>query len=114
MKKIFILLALMALAACSEDFAWALGDHSVYAPAVAYSATGTSGKALNANFNRKYLLVVNEGSQTVYVKVDAAHSGTEGVPIVAGGAWEPIVAPVNSLYIKSASGTQTISIVEGN
>lgn len=88
-------------------------DHTVINQQLSVSVTGTSTKLLNANVNRKYLIIINSGTDAIYIKAASAHSGTEGVKIPAGGNWEPFVPPIDSLYFKSASGTQAVSIIEG-
>lgn len=77
------------------------------------TATTTSAEASVLNMKRQYLLIINKGTATVYAKIGSAHSGTEGVPIPAGGNWEPFVIPVGAVYLKSASGSQSVSVVEG-
>lgn len=78
------------------------------------TATTTSTKYLENNSLRNYLLIVNKGSVTIYVKFGSASTGTDGVPIVAGGNYEPFEAPIDSVYIKSSSGSQPVLIFEGN
>ena len=74
----------------------------------------TSAQALAANLERKYLLIQNKGAAAVYVKFNSIHIGTEGISIPAGGNWEPSLVPLNSIWMKAASGTQTVSVIEGN
>lgn len=78
------------------------------------TATTTSTVALAENKERRYLLIQNNGAVTVYVKFGAAHSGTEGVWIIAGGNYEPFQAPLESIYVKSASSTAAVTIIEAN
>lgn len=89
-------------------------DRTVLAAPVAYTATGTSAVAVAANQNRKYLLIQNNGSASVYLKPAVVHSGTEGIVLIAGGVWEPLSVPVDAIYAKSASGSQALVIQEGN
>lgn len=77
------------------------------------NATTTSTEALAANGQRFYLLIVNKGTQTVYVKFNASSTGTEGIPIPAGGNYEPLHVPTTSVYVLSSSGTQALYILEG-
>lgn len=93
---------------------FAFAEPTILNNQILVSATVTSTLRLAANKNRKYLIIINNGSQTVYVKMGSAHTTTEGIPIVAGGNWEPIQTPIDSVYLKSASGTQSVSINEGN
>lgn len=74
----------------------------------------SSALVLAANPDRKYLVIQNTSAISVYVKFGSAHSGTEGVLITAGGNYEPNEVPTDSVYAKSASGTPTLNIVEGN
>lgn len=78
------------------------------------SVDGTTGLHLAANPTRNYLLLQNKGSASVYVKFGSAHSGTEGIELAAGQSYEPIKAPADAIYMKSASGTQTVLTAEGN
>ena len=78
----------------------------------AVSATTTSALLLAANRKRCGLLLVNDGAVTVYVKPGSALTGTEGVPIIASGNWEPYRMFGDALYIKAASGTQSVRVIE--
>lgn len=77
------------------------------------SASGTSTKILDARTTRNYLLFQNNGATNIYLKFDAIHSGTEGIVVIAGGVWEPIEVPRNSIWIKAASATPSYTILEG-
>ncbi len=78
------------------------------------TATTTSTLAISTNVNRRYLLIQNKGSHSIYVKIQSAHEvGEEGVVIVAGGNWEPTVVPVDSIFLQSASATSDFTIVQG-
>jgi hypothetical protein len=103
--KLFLLLALCLSAPSQAD--------SFYAP-VAVTATTTSTLAMAKNNMRGYLIIVNTGSVTVYAKFGSAHSATEGIPIPAGGSYEPIQAPVNSVYLVTASSTSAVTLLQGN
>ena len=78
------------------------------------TATTVSTLFAASNNTRNYLLVQNKGTGIIYVKAGSVHSGTEGVLIPAGGNWEPIQAPLDSIWIKAAAGVQAISIIQGN
>lgn len=83
---------------------------------VQYDATVTTSSALviEASATRKYLLIQNKGSTNIFVKVNSVHVANEGVEIVAGGNWEPSPESlINSFYMKSSSGSDTVSITEG-
>lgn len=75
--------------------------------------TGSPSPALANNLARIYLLVVNKGANSVYFKCGSSFSGTEGVLIPAGGNYEPLKAPLCDVYLKSASGSNIVSILEG-
>lgn len=76
-------------------------------------ATVTSTQAVPGNGHRTYFIFQNKGTDSIFLKVDSVHIGTEGIEISAGGNYEPFVAPTNSIFIKAASGSQTFSIIEG-
>lgn len=80
---------------------------------VAFTATTTSAQALAANTYRRYLIIQNRGTGSVYVKFDAVHSGTEGPEIIGGGNYELLTPPYNSVYIVAATGTQSVVLYEG-
>ena len=77
------------------------------------TATTTSTSIIGQNLSRGYLLIVNKGTQDVFVKARTEHSSTEGVRIIPGGNWEPFVVPVDEMFIKSSSGSQSVSVIEG-
>lgn len=77
------------------------------------TATVTSAQILGTNNNRKYLLIQNTGAQSIILKFDTVQSASEGIVISAGGNYEPISAPTDPLFIRSASGTSTYTLIEG-
>lgn len=77
------------------------------------TATTVSAVGLAANSRRAYLLIQNQGAVTVTVTIGGAQAASEGIQIVAGGSWEPIVVPLDSIAFKSASSTAAVSVVEG-
>lgn len=80
--------------------------------AQAVSTTSTS--YLAARSGRRYLYIKNQDAAiVVYIKIGSIHSTTEGVTLAAGAVWEPQVIPAGAIWIKSASGTPTVQIVEG-
>jgi hypothetical protein len=108
-KILFLFSVFFVFAACQPAFA----DFNVQTDAL-YTATVTSTKVISRNNSRHYLLIQNLSSTIgVTVTLGAAQSAGEGVYIVAGGNWEPIVAPHDSIYLKSASSTASVEIVEG-
>lgn len=77
------------------------------------TATVTSTQVLPPKANRDYLLIINTGAGALVVKMASAHSANEGVQIPAGGNWEAFVPPVDSIYLKGASGSTTYNLIEG-
>lgn len=77
------------------------------------SVTTSSSLVLLRQTGTIYLLIVNKGSQTVYVKFGSNVGVGEGIPIPAGGSYEPINPPDDAVYMKSASGTQSIELLRG-
>lgn len=77
------------------------------------TVTTTSASVLGVDLRRNYLLIQNKGSDTIYLKCDSAHSGTEGIEIVADGYFEPFEAPTCALYLKAASGSQNVHVFSG-
>lgn len=73
----------------------------------------TSALAVAANSSRAYLIIQNRGGVAVYVKFGSAHSGTEGIELAAGVSYEPYKVPIDSIYLKAASGTPSVTIYEG-
>lgn len=108
MKKIFLILAFLLAAP-----AWALSENVYVRSEFEMGATTTSTQALGANPLRNYLLIQNKGTDTIYVKFNAAGSAGEGVMVTAGGNYEPLKPLTSSFYVRAASGTQTLTVIEG-
>ncbi|MFI5416187.1 MAG: hypothetical protein ACHQXJ_02415 [Nitrososphaerales archaeon] len=68
---------------------------------------------MSGNAARTYLIIMNTGGNTVIVKFGSVQSALEGVPIPAGGSYEPIEAPGNSVWIETASATSTVTLMQG-
>ena len=79
-----------------------------------HTATGTSTLALPANSDRVYLLIQNQGTDSIIVNVGAAQVGSNGILIPAGGNWEALRAPLDAIYLKAVTGSQAVEILEGN
>lgn len=78
-------------------------------------ATSTSSaKVLNANPDRKYLLIINVGATAVTIYFGGANVSSAGVVIGAGGNYEPSKVPTDVIWAKAASGTPSLNIIEGN
>lgn len=50
--------------------------------------TANTAASIAANPNRKYMLIVNTGTATVRMAIDATASATVGIPIEPGGNYE--------------------------
>ena len=61
---------------------------------------------------RAYVIVVNTGPATIFAAFGRAANAATGVPIVAGGNYEPILGFVNSLHVSSTVAGSAV-IVEG-
>lgn len=109
MKFILFALVLLPLGAMAQTY------NCNFTTQQDYTATGSSVNILSKNKNRRCLVIRNNGSTTVLVKFDSAHSALENFKITSGSTWEPVVIPVNSIYIKSInSGLPTnITVLEG-
>lgn len=105
MKTIFILvLCLLGTPAFATVF---------YGPPVTVTATVTSTQELTQNNSRMYLLIQNTGSNPVIVKFGSAQTGVEGITVPAGGNYEPIVAPADSVWMRSSASTSAVTIQQG-
>lgn len=76
------------------------------------SVTTTAAKVLDVDGQRNYLLIQNKGTDTVLVNCDGI-TGVDAIQITAGGNWEPLRVPTCSLFMKSASGSQTVHVLSG-
>lgn len=108
MKKLLLLILVLLIPV------GVYANQFLFGTPVAVSVTTTPAVALAANSLRAYLLIVNTGATPVIVKFGSAPaSGTDGVPIPAGGNYEPFRPPANSVYVRTASSTSTLVIVQG-
>lgn len=83
------------------------------------SMTSTSAAVLAVNNDRKYALVVNDGSATVYLNLGATAVANQGVRVNANGGSYEISREAGNLtgvVINgiTASGTATMLITEGS
>lgn len=85
-----------------------------YATPSVVSLTTASTKLLDQDNMRTYLIIQNQGTANIIVKAFSAITGTEGVIIPPGGNYEPYLAPGNAVYAKSATGTNSVTIVQGH
>ena len=105
MQMIFLLISLLT----PRLFA----NNVMFGAPVSASVTTSSARIMPQNGLRTYLIIVNTGSNPAIVKFGSVQSGTEGIPIPAGGNYEPFEAPSSSIYAVTASSTTTLQIVEG-
>lgn len=103
-KLLFSLLSLFVL--CTSAFAASAFLGEQFELSVTTTAQSVSGSS-------SYLLIVNKGSDTVRAKIGSAPTGTEGIPIVAGGNWEPPAPPLEPVYLRADSGTQAVYVLRG-
>jgi len=102
MKKLIVFLMAMANLSFGAVF---FGSPSYI------TVNSSSALAVPQNNLRSYLIIVNTGSNTMYANFGAPGSGS-GIPIPAGGNYEPFQTPMNSVYLVSPSGT-TAAILQG-
>ena len=72
-----------------------------------------STEAISSDIRRNYLFIQNKGLTTVYISVGSASVGTDGLAVVAGGAYEYPIAPKASVYLKAAAGAPIVYLAEG-
>lgn len=77
------------------------------------SVTTSASMVLPERIGRQYLMIANKGSADIYMKVDSAPGAGEGVLIPAGGNYEAIYPANNPIFLKAASGTVSVELIEG-
>jgi len=86
----------------------------IYYPPITGSIT-TSAEVMASNPLRRYVLIQNMGSVAIIAKFGSSITGSnEGVQIPAGGAYEPILAPTQALFLKSTSAAANYIVIQGN
>lgn len=81
-----------------------------------FGSTTVSTQAVAFNNARRCLTIQNKGASTIFVRVDSAGSGAQGVQVIAGGNWEPYIVPINAIFINNAAGavgSNTVLVLEG-
>lgn len=106
MKTLIFLISLLV-----PVFSFAVPGGQWVTQTVSVSTTGA--KFLNAKTSRQYLLIVNKGAATIYMKSGSLPGAGEGIPIPAGGNYEPAYPPHGDVYLKSSSGTQSVELIDG-
>lgn len=76
------------------------------------TATTSSTKILNVNNLRQYLIIQNQGAVGVYVST-ATQTASQGILIPPGGSYEPEEAPINAIYVETASSTAALIVIQG-
>lgn len=102
---VFILISLFGTYSFGANF---------FGSIVSGTATVTSTSVLAQNNLRNYLVIQNGGTNPIFVKFGSVQSGTEGIEIIGGGSYEPIEAPANSVFMRTATGSSAYTIIEGN
>lgn len=80
---------------------------------IVVSVTTSSAQFLGDNGSRGYLIIQNKGTDAVFLKVGSTITGSEGLVLGAGASYEFHVTPINSIWMKANSGTQSVTILEG-
>lgn len=107
-------LKILLLVLCLMSFsAYSVSENFIESYQGSITATTTSTQILPAKKTRNYLLIVNNGDDSVLVKMGSVHTSTEGVLIGPGGSWEPFTPPNGSIWIKSSATTSSVYILEG-
>lgn len=109
MKRLLLILTMTLAFVSINAQAWDLVSDKVY------TLSTSSVLKLAANRNRTYLLIQNQDATIIVTaNAGAAQSSGNGVQISGGGNWEPISAPSGAIYLKAASGTPVVEVIEGN
>lgn len=111
MMKIFLrVVAFFTLLCATKGFS----NQLMMGPQTEVEVTGTSTKFLNQNNLRAYLMVINTGSEAVYLKFGSTiQTSTEGIPLPAGWFYENTEGPSNAVWLVTASSTSTVIYMEG-
>ncbi len=108
MKQAFlILMSLFVTSASANQY--------MYGPPTPYTALATNGAAaMAANSLRAYLLIQNLGPGIAYVKFGSAQTGgTDGIAIPSGGNYEPLAPSAQAIYLRTATGTTGLVLMQG-
>ena len=113
MKTIFLVLFAFSM----PTFASSVSEQFALSPTGQFTQALTTGSVqyLPHNINRGYLFIQNNSAINVYLKFGSTITSTEYLIIPAGGgSVEYLVAPRNSVWLEAASGTPSVTIIEGN
>lgn len=101
-KLIFLILFMLPLGAKAQV---------MFASPSLATVTSSAAQVLPQNANRGYLIIINTGSGTEYVTFGTGLGN--GIPIPAGGNYEPLKAPANSIFLRAPSGSFAV-VEEGS
>jgi len=76
-----------------------------------YIINGTSRRVLPANKNRRYLLIVNTGADTIFVSFGSASTTVSSIPVLGGGNYEPWVVANSEVHIRTLGGLDSVAVV---
>lgn len=94
---------------------FAVSDQTKIMQKLEVTATTTSTQVVAGDTQRNYLLIQNRGTVAIYVNFNGAHeAGEYFVKIIAGGNYEPLKVMRDSIFIKSESGSQPVTIIAGD
>ena len=105
---------LLIFALFSTQFAQAASSVNAALFTLYTTSVSTSVQVLPANSSRRALIIQNNGSSSIYVKVGSTIASTEGLVVAAGGNYEPVIPPTGSIWMKASTGTQSVTTYEGN
>lgn len=82
------------------------------------SMSASSGTVLAANTNRRYALIINDGTVDVYIKLGATAVANQGIRLNANGGFYELGPSTGNLFHGAingitASGTSTVLVTEG-
>lgn len=77
------------------------------------SITTVSNQVLLSNPYRKYLFIQNQGTDKIFIQFETPQVTKTGKILLPGSAYEPLMPPVQSIYLIANSGTQSVFICEG-
>jgi hypothetical protein len=101
----FLILFMLSFSAMASQ--WKLKSQNVG------TSTATSTMILDFNYRRCFFSINNTGSHHFHIKFGSNHTAFEGVTVLAGAKWEPIYAPVDKIWIKSANDS-AYDYIEGD
>lgn len=111
--KSFLIAFAFMMVSCFVTLALA-GGFSVASSGLTTITVATSSiQLVAADQQRNYILIQNTGATNLIIKMVTAQTGSEGIIIPPGGSYEPIKAYRDAIFGKSASGSNSVTIIEG-